>query len=329
MLQLETLMLFGLGFAVAALIALFVARALWLYALRLGRLRSLRQAPAAHADLRTEINRLRAENAMTTVRLERRAETLASSNAELIARTTRDRDRLDLLAAEIERHRSRGPDRALEERARAEIDALEREARQTIDALDSEIAERDRMIEELQQAIAAREEEIASLRVSADRYAEDVAARDRRLVELEQGFAPSSGASAGAVALPRAPSAPGSPAAAGPASERLRMRIEELAELSRQIEAQRARLAAEQAALAEPDDIPAARGEAATGDLAAKGNPDTTATGKESNQPGAAGTAGSAAAPAPSRRAPRPGPRQAGIELLAKRLKTIQREGSS
>jgi len=62
------------------------------------------------------------------------------------------------------------------------------------------------------------------------------------------------------------------------------------------------------------------------GDLAAKGNPDTTATGKESNEPGAAG---SAAAPAPSRRAPRPGPRQAGIEALAKRLKTTQREGSS
>jgi hypothetical protein len=316
MLQLETLMLFGLGFAVAALIALFVARALWLYALRLGRLRSLRQAPATHADLRTEINRLRAENAMTTVRLERRAEALATRNAELIARTTRDRDRLDLLAAEIERHRNRGPDRATEERARAEIEALEQEARQTIDALDGEIAERDRVIEELQQAIAAREEEIASLRVSADRYAEDVAARDRRLVELEQGFAPSADIGEGALA-----SGP-----AAPAAERLRMRIEELAELSRQIEAQRATLAAERAALAEPDGIGAAQ-EDVPAPVAADPDPAATAPGPDQAVPKPPADSGSP--PVPSRRAPRPGPRQAGIEALAKRLKSIQREGSS
>lgn len=234
MLQLETLMLFALGFAVAALIALFIARALWLYALRLGRLRSLRQAPATHADLRTEINRLRAENAMATVRLERKAEALSARHAELIARATRDRDRLDLLAAELERHRNRGPDRALEARARAELAALETEARQAIEALETEIAGRDRLIAQLRRSLGARDDEIAALRVSADRFAADVAARDLRLNELEQGFEPSAGA-----AVQVTPPAPSAAGILAPASGRLQMRIEDLADLSRQIEEQR------------------------------------------------------------------------------------------
>jgi peptidoglycan hydrolase CwlO-like protein len=310
MLQLETLMLFGLGFAVAALIALFVARALWLYALRLGRLRSLRQAPATHADLRTEINRLRAENAMTAVRLERKAEALSTRNAELIARTTRDRDRLDLLAAEVDRHRSRGPDRALEERAQAELAALEAEARQTIEALETEIAERDRMIAELRQSLGAREDEIAALRLSADRFAEDVAARDRRLVELEQGFAPSASAALTQSAAPQEAQASAG-AVAVPASERLRMRIEELGELSRQIEAQREALKAEQASLEQPAGTPPPEDTAAATAIAADGEP------------------APAVAPKPSRRALKPSQRQAGIEALATRLKTIRREGPS
>jgi len=311
MLQLETLMLFGLGFAVAALIALFVARALWLYALRLGRLRSLRQAPATHADLRTEINRLKAENAMTAVRLERKAEALSARNAELIARTTRDNDRLDLLAAELERHRHRRPDREAQDRAQAEIAALETEARQTIDALEMEIAERERLIAELRRSVAAREEEIEGLRVSADRFAEDIAARDQRLAELEQGFEPSAQPASRREPAPgkdRFARAAAFPAA--PANERLRMRIDELADLSREIEEQRQPLKAAH----DPLDT-----------AGAADSVTVSAVAEEPPHPDAA-----AAPPQPARggrRAVRPATRAAGIEALASRLKTIRRDG--
>ncbi len=305
MLQLETLMLFALGFAVAALLALVVARALWLYALRLGRLRSLRQAPATHADLRTEINRLRAENAVTTVRLERKAEALSARNAELIARASRDRDRVDLLAAELERHRAHRPDRALEERARAELAALETEARQAIETLEAEIAERDRLIAELRRSLRAREDEISALRVSADRFAADIAARDRRLVELEQGFEPSAST---AVQVP--PQAPPAAEIPGPAAERLRMRIDELADLSREIEEQRQPLKA-------ANDPP--------GTADAADSAPVPAVAEEPQRPDAA-----AAPPQPaqaSRRALKPLARQAGGEALASRLGTIRRDG--
>jgi len=305
MLQLETLMLFALGFAVAALLALVVARALWLYALRLGRLRSLRQAPATHADLRTEINRLRAENAVTTVRLERKAEALSARNAELIARASRDRDRFDLLAAELERHRAHRPDRALEERARAELAALETEARQAIETLEAEIAERDRLIAELRRSLRAREDEISALRVSADRFAADIAARDRRLVELEQGFEPS--ASTAVQVTPQAPPAAEIP---GPAAERLRLQIEDLAELPRQIEEQR------DAANTEPETPEGPAMSAADPGEPLAGPHDTL-------EP---------AAPLPpqpaqaSRRALKPLARQAGGAALATRLGTTRRD---
>ncbi|MFO1090461.1 MAG: hypothetical protein U1E46_12885 [Hyphomicrobiales bacterium] len=228
--QLETLMLFGLGFAVAALIALFVTRALWLYALRLGRLRSLRQAPSTHADLKTEIHRLRAENAMTAVRLERRADALATRNAELIARTTRDRERIDVLSDEIERQRARPPHH--------EPELVAAQLRQTIEPLEQDLLDREQAIVALRQEIAARDEEIAALRDSANRFARDIAERDRVIAELRTG-----------VKLPHEPVETLEPQAA-PAGERLRMRIEELAELSRQIELQREALKIERREIA-------------------------------------------------------------------------------
>jgi chromosome segregation ATPase len=305
MLQLETLMLFGLGFAVAALIALFVARLLWLYALRLGRLRSMRQAPTTHADLRTEINRLRAENAMTTVRLERRAEALATRNAELIARTTRDQERLDLLAGDLERYRGRGAERQIEAAAR-QVEAIEAEARQTIEALEAEIADRERLVEELREAVAARDEEIAALRESADRYATDIAERDRTIAGLEAG-------STAETPVPMAVIPPGEPSA--PPAERLRMRIDELAELSRQIEEQREALKVEQAALGTAEALTPSEENIA---------PETTA-----EVPAAETEREDTAPRASQRRAIKPAPKPQGVAALASRLKSLQRDSSS
>jgi hypothetical protein len=62
--QLEMLMLVALGFAVAALIALFVMRAVWVSGVSLGRRRMERQAPIASAELQADRRRVRAEFAM-------------------------------------------------------------------------------------------------------------------------------------------------------------------------------------------------------------------------------------------------------------------------
>ena len=67
--QTETLMLVVLGFALAALIALFIGRFAWHLALRLGAKRMQRQVPSTVTELQSERDRLRAEYAMLSRKL--------------------------------------------------------------------------------------------------------------------------------------------------------------------------------------------------------------------------------------------------------------------
>src|SRR5262249_23670962 len=101
--QIETLMLLGLGFALAALISLFVGRGLWHYALRLGGLRTQRAAPSAMAELQADRDRLRAEYAMLSRKLELRLQDLKTRLAEQMAEVARSRNRIDTLISEVER----------------------------------------------------------------------------------------------------------------------------------------------------------------------------------------------------------------------------------
>ena len=70
--QIETIMLVALGFAVAALIALFLGRIAWVFALGLGKKRMQRAAPTTIAELQSDRDRLRAEYAMLSRKLDKR-----------------------------------------------------------------------------------------------------------------------------------------------------------------------------------------------------------------------------------------------------------------
>ena len=67
--QTETILLIVLGFSLASLIALFVARLLWTAAVKVGVRRMQRQVPSSLVGLQTERDRLRAEHAMLARRL--------------------------------------------------------------------------------------------------------------------------------------------------------------------------------------------------------------------------------------------------------------------
>ncbi len=56
----EALLLIGLGFSIAALLALFIGRLMWSIAIRLGSRRMQSQVPSTVAELHTERDRLRA-----------------------------------------------------------------------------------------------------------------------------------------------------------------------------------------------------------------------------------------------------------------------------
>jgi hypothetical protein len=86
--------LIALGFSLASLIALFMARGLWTAAVKVGARRMQRQVPSSLVGLQTERDRLRAEYAMLSQRLGSALEAAKLQMAEQMAEVSRHRNRL-------------------------------------------------------------------------------------------------------------------------------------------------------------------------------------------------------------------------------------------
>ena len=99
--QIETVMLIILGFAVALLLALILGKLLLGKASGLGKRRSTRQDPVTIAALQADKDKLRAEAAMLSRKLELRLNDLKTRLAEQTAEVSRNRNRIDHLVGEI------------------------------------------------------------------------------------------------------------------------------------------------------------------------------------------------------------------------------------
>jgi len=99
--QFETIMLVILGFAVALLLALILGKLLWGQAIGLGKRRARRENPVTVAVLQADKDKLRAEAAMLSRKLELRLNDLKTRLAEQTAEVSRNRNRVDHLAGEI------------------------------------------------------------------------------------------------------------------------------------------------------------------------------------------------------------------------------------
>ncbi|MEI7598335.1 MAG: hypothetical protein WCJ41_03330 [Aestuariivirga sp.] len=97
--QTETILLIVLGFSLATLIALFMARGLWTAGIKVGARRMQRQVPSSLVGLQTERDRLRAEYAMLSQRLGARLEATKTQMVEQMAEVSRHRNRLHELEA--------------------------------------------------------------------------------------------------------------------------------------------------------------------------------------------------------------------------------------
>lgn len=104
-------MLVGLGFALAMLAMLLGGRILWVILDKRRRVQARRALPADIARLESERDRLRAENAMLTRKLEVREKDLKARLAERMSELARYRNRLDQATAENRRLRQALPDR--------------------------------------------------------------------------------------------------------------------------------------------------------------------------------------------------------------------------
>jgi chromosome segregation ATPase len=111
-------MLMALGFALALVIVLLVSRALWSMAMRLGARRQAKHVPTAMLELQADRDRLRAEHAMMSRKLELRLEDIKTRMTEQMAEVSRHRNRVQSMMAELERR-----DEALKSRDR-EVGAL-------------------------------------------------------------------------------------------------------------------------------------------------------------------------------------------------------------
>lgn len=118
MYQLETILWFGLGFAVAGLLALFLGRAAWRAGVRVGARRMARKVPGTVSELQTERDSMRAENAMMARKLEVRMGEMKARLAEQTAEVSRHRNRIEMLVTDLARREK------LDESSRTEIARL-------------------------------------------------------------------------------------------------------------------------------------------------------------------------------------------------------------
>ena len=218
--QIETIMLVALGFAVAALIALFLGRIAWVFALGLGKQRMQRAAPTTIAELQSDRDRLRAEYAMLSRKLELRMNDLKTKLAEQMAEVSRNRNRIDQLVSEL-----RSRDRTINERD-TELQSL----RVQLAPLESELTARTASVQQLKDQLRSRDEEIHRLTQSAERLRAELTERNRQIAAMKKEIADRE--ATGDLFHPDSLSA----------QERLKKRIDDLTSLSRQIENQRRHL---------------------------------------------------------------------------------------
>jgi hypothetical protein len=96
------------GLVLGLLASTIAGRLFWLYMARRRWLAAHRAAPIEQASLEAERDRLKAENAMLRVRLERREKELQERLAERMAEAARYRNRLDAAHTEINKLRQSG-----------------------------------------------------------------------------------------------------------------------------------------------------------------------------------------------------------------------------
>ena len=101
--QLETLMVFALGSALTLVVVLLFGRFFWGLAVAAAAKRKARMAPVEVLDAQAERDKLRAEHALMSRKLDLRLEDIKVRMAEQMAEVSRNRNRVQGLVEEIER----------------------------------------------------------------------------------------------------------------------------------------------------------------------------------------------------------------------------------
>lgn len=166
--QLEIILWFGLGFAVASLIALFLGRAAWRSGVRVGARRMARKVPGTVSELQTERDSMRAENAMMARKLEVRMGEMKARLAEQAAEVSRHRNRIETLATDLARREK------LDNVSRTEIAQL----RDQISSFEGDMTQRAESAHLATERLRSKDDEIS-------RQADEIAALKSRIWKLQ------------------------------------------------------------------------------------------------------------------------------------------------
>lgn len=166
--QLETILWFGLGFAVASLIALFLGRAAWRSGVRLGARRMQRKVPGTVSELQTERDSMRAENAMMARKLEVRTTEMKAKLAEQAAEVSRHRNRLEIMAVDL-----------------AKRDKLDGGLRTEIARLEEQVATYEGLISQRTDSVSLTLEKLQAKDREIDQQADEIAALKSKIWKLQ------------------------------------------------------------------------------------------------------------------------------------------------
>ncbi len=166
--QLEIILWFGLGFAVASLIALFLGRSAWRSGVRLGARRMQRKVPGTVSELQTERDSMRAENAMMARKLEVRMGEMKAKLAEQAAEVSRHRNRIEIMAADL-----------------AQRDKADGGLRAEIARLEEEVATYEGLISQRTDSVSLTLEKLQAKDREINQQADEIAALKSRIWKLQ------------------------------------------------------------------------------------------------------------------------------------------------
>jgi chromosome segregation ATPase len=166
--QLEPILWFCLGFAVASLIALFLGRAAWRSGVRLGARRMQRKVPGTVSELQTERDSMRAENAMMARKLEVRMGEVKAKLAEQAAEVSRHRNRMEMMAADL-----------------AQRDKVDAGLRAEIARLEEQVATYEGLISQRTDSVQLTLERLQAQDREINQQADEIAALKSRIWKLQ------------------------------------------------------------------------------------------------------------------------------------------------
>ena len=176
--MLEPALFTALGFAVAALLALMVAPAVWRQAVRITRNRIEASVPLTLNEIQADKDQLRAEFAMSTRRLEMNLDKLRERASVQVIEINRKRDQLSKVAEDL-RLRQGDLDAATAEGRRLETELADRETK--LAKLEQELVETSNTLDIRAKQLDEYEQALKAATADVDSHRAELKNRDARL----------------------------------------------------------------------------------------------------------------------------------------------------